>query len=185
MTFIPLKTCFGLRKQNLWKWSVAFLRHATNMSHTHLEHHHNSINSRYNFLACTNLLISLYVLIIAGPSFSINFVHFVYISWHSLPSWPSLAALIYLKNRNISMLSDAGFRNSFNSLKEYMNENMVLFKLSFSENIAKCMASVWVIHKNKINNKYAPRQQSVISLVDAETYDFVKPCERGSNLISR
>lgn len=34
----------------------------------------------------------------------------------SIPSWPSLAERMYLKNRRISGLSDVGFRSSFNSL---------------------------------------------------------------------
>lgn len=42
--------------------------------------------------------------------------------WQFLPSCPSRAARIYLKNRNISTLSVVGFRSSFNSLKINRNE---------------------------------------------------------------
>lgn len=70
-----------------------------------------------NFLAWTNLLISLYVVSMAGCSVSVELEHFLLVLWQFFPSCPSRAARIYLKNRNISTLSDVGFRNSFNSLE--------------------------------------------------------------------
>lgn len=68
------------------------------------------------FLACTNLLMSLNVVSIAGCSVSVKLEHFLWILWQFFPSCPSRAARIYLKNRNISTLSDVGFRSSFSSL---------------------------------------------------------------------
>ena len=90
------------------------------------------------FRADTNLLMSLNVLIIAGPLMSLNVVHSLYesspkkksIYWNeqleiafakhvqSSPSCPSFAARMYLKKRSISGLSDVGFRSSFSSLKK-------------------------------------------------------------------
>lgn len=73
------------------------------------------------FLACTNLLISLNVVSIAGCSVSVKLEHFLFILWQFFPSCPSRAARIYLKNRNISTLSDVGFRSSFSSLFKCAN----------------------------------------------------------------
>lgn len=99
-----------------------------------------------NFLACTNLLMSLNVVNMAGCSVSVKLEHFLKILWQFFPSWPSRAARIYLKNRNISTLSDVGFRNSFNSLlsvvccsalkrkRRKKNENILIFEYFRSTN---------------------------------------------------
>lgn len=41
-----------------------------------------------------------------------------------MPSWPSLAARIYLKNLKISGLSEVGLRSSFNSLQDIKTNQM-------------------------------------------------------------
>lgn len=85
-----------------------------------------------NFLAWTNLLISLYVVSMAGSSVSVELEHFLLVLWQFFPSWPSRAARIYLKNRNISTLSDVGFRNSFNSLEINHEQNNPIIKKNWS-----------------------------------------------------
>lgn len=96
------------------------------------------------FLACTNLLMSLNVVSIAGCSVSVKLEHFLWILWQFFPSWPSRAARIYLKNRNISTLSDVGFRNSFNSLK--LKKSMILHYLD-------CLRKYVKYHFYKNNEK--------------------------------
>lgn len=79
----------------------------------------------HNFLACTNLLMSLKVVSMAGCSVSVELEHFLYALLQSCPFWPSRAARMYLKNRRISTLSDVGLRNSFNSLRRRRKNSIV------------------------------------------------------------
>lgn len=75
-------------------------------------------SSFFAFLACTSLLISLYVVIIGTESSGdLCDTHDENITSHSWLSWPSLAAFMYLKNRNISGFSEDGLRSSFSSLE--------------------------------------------------------------------
>lgn len=74
-------------------------------------------NQAFIFLACTNLLISLKVVSMAGLGRLAFNAGQPPCARHSSPSWPSLAAFMYRKNLKISGLSDAGFLSSFSSLK--------------------------------------------------------------------
>lgn len=99
-----------------------FSRHSllnAHFNHSHITHTntHTLTPPAYNCLACTSLLISLYVVSIAGLSVSCKLLHSLNACAQFVWSWPSFAARMYLKKRRMSGLSVVGFFSSFSSLR--------------------------------------------------------------------